>query len=339
MTIAITLVESSGHNLPSHPENPRRFHSIERELKDFPRELIIRLDPDPIPSDVLKTVHTEAYVRFVEQQASKGSGILDYGDTYVTLTSFRDALNAVSGTLTTLNHVIDGAPEKGFAIIRPPGHHASAQKAMGFCLFNNIAVAARQAQTRGLKRVAIVDFDVHHGNGTQDIFYADPEVLYLSTHQWGIFPGTGWNTEIGSADAAGTTVNIPLPGGIGDKGLEAAFRQVIEPALHRFKPDILLVSAGYDAHREDPLAGMQVTSGGYFKLANLLTTYADELCEGRILMVLEGGYNPEALAESVRNTCFALTGSNPPDGTEADPPIQEPDIQETLNGIRKIHDL
>ncbi|MGD2058502.1 MAG: histone deacetylase [Anaerolineales bacterium] len=339
MTIAIALIKSTGHNLPGHPENPGRFNSIERELKNSPRNMLIRFGPEPIPIDVLSTVHTDAYVRFVEQEASKGPGILDYGDTYVTQSSFADGLNAVAGTLTILNHVLDGEHTKGFAIVRPPGHHASAQKAMGFCLFNNIAIATKQAQLRGLRRVAIVDFDVHHGNGTQDIFYADPQVLYVSTHQWGIFPGTGWKTEIGSDAAEGTTINIPLPAGVGDKGLQAAFRHVVEPALQRFEPDILLVSAGYDAHWKDPLASMQVTSEGYFELARMLAACAEDLCGGRIMLVLEGGYNPEALAQSVRNTCLALAGMDLPEVTGFNPPGDEPDVQVRLAEISEIHGL
>lgn len=337
--ISICLVDSPQHSSPGHPENPNRFRSIRDELSQHLPGKIQWLEPDLIQPDMLTTVHPESYVRFIEGSAENGPGIVDYGDTYVTRSSFQDALNAVAATLGTLEAILDASASKGFAIIRPPGHHAASQKAMGFCLFNNIAIASRHAQTMGLQRVAIVDFDVHHGNGTQDIFYADPDVLYISTHQSGIFPGTGTENETGYQEGLGTTINIPFPGGVGDDGFDKTFTAIIQPSLYRFRPDILLVSAGYDAHHDDPLAGLQVTGKGYYEITHKLVGYADELCEGRMMMVLEGGYNPEALSSSIRNSCLALAGMNLPETAGTGVRFSEPDIQESLQNIRRIHSL
>lgn len=337
--ISMILVHSPEHQSPGHPEGPHRFQTIRGELTEHLADKITWLEPEHVSEAVLTSVHPESYIRYIEESAAHGPGIVDYGDTYVTTSSFQDGLSAAAGALTTLGSITDGHAKKGFAIIRPPGHHASARKAMGFCLFNNIALVTRQAQSQGYQRVAILDFDVHHGNGTQDIFYADPDVLYLSTHQWGIFPGTGAKTETGSQKGKGTTVNIPLPAGVGDRGFEQVFERVIAPALERFNPNILLVSAGYDAHHRDPLAGLQVTSHGYFEMTRKINRYADRLCQGKLLMLLEGGYNPEALAISVRNSCLALAGLEPPPGSADTSQFAEPDIRDSLEEILRIHSL
>ncbi len=338
-TVSLVIVRSSEHQSPGHPEGPHRFRSIRGELTEHLTDKITWLEPIVVGEDVLTAVHPKSYLRFIQESAANGPGIVDYGDTYVTQSSYQDALNAIAGAITTLDAISSGQTQKGFAIIRPPGHHASEQKAMGFCLFNNIAIATRRAQSQGFKRLAIVDFDVHHGNGTQDIFYADPDVLYISTHQWGIFPGTGAKTEVGSQEGEGTIINIPLPGGVGDLGFERAFNQIIGPALERFSPDMLLVSAGYDAHNQDPLAGLQVTSRGFFEMTSKLAGFADKLCAGKMLMLLEGGYNPEALSVSVRNSCLALAGLELSDEPEREKQISEPSIQDSLEEIRKIHSL
>jgi acetoin utilization deacetylase AcuC-like enzyme len=191
----------------------------------------------------------------------------------------------------------------------------------------------------GIDRVGIVDFDVHHGNGTQDIFYADADVLYISTHQWGIFPGTGARNEIGHEQGRGSTVNIPLPSGVGDNGFEEIYNKIVEPSLHRFDPEILLVSAGYDAHWNDPLASLQISSKGFFEITRKLVSYADDLCEGRMMMVLEGGYNPDALARSVRYSCHALVGEGLKETVEHKPSFTEPDIHPLLDDIRQIHSI
>jgi acetoin utilization deacetylase AcuC-like enzyme len=334
-----THIDSPGHRSPGHPEGPHRFRSIKDQLNEYLPHGIHWLEPDPISTETLELVHPASYIQFIQEQAAEGPGIVDYGDTYVTTSSFEDALNAIAGTLTLLDLIIAGDAKKAFAIVRPPGHHASIQKAMGFCLFNNIAIAARRAQELGIKRVAIVDFDVHHGNGTQDIFYPDPFVLYISTHQWGIYPGTGSKTEMGKGEGLGTTMNIPFPGGVGVEGFTTAFDQLVIPALHRFKPEVLLVSAGYDAHYEDPLAGLQLTTSGYYQLTNKLVQTADELCLGRMLMVLEGGYNPDALARNISNSCIALNYGRSTSETYTEPQLTEPDIHDLVDQLRELHKL
>jgi acetoin utilization deacetylase AcuC-like enzyme len=208
--------------------------------------------------------------------------------------------------------VLDGTVDVAVSLARPPGHHATADRAMGFCLLNHVAVAARHAQARGMERVAIVDFDVHHGNGTQDIFYADGSVLYISLHQRGIYPGTGATEEVGEGKGTGTTLNIPLPAFAGDEAFEEAVVDLVEPALQAFRPALLLASAGFDAHFRDPLANLRVSGAGFHALAARLSAFADRCCEGRMALVLEGGYDLPALANSVVNVVRALRGE-PPD--------------------------
>ncbi|MGD8620853.1 MAG: histone deacetylase [Anaerolineales bacterium] len=337
--IVVAAVKSSHHILSGHPEGPHRFQSIRDQLSEHLGDSVQWVEPEPIEAATLELVHSPSYIDFIREQASQGPGIVDYGDTYVTKSSFQDAINATAGALTLLDRIMKGEHRKGFAIIRPPGHHATSQKAMGFCLFNNIAITARRALNMGLQRLAIVDFDVHHGNGTQDIFYSDPDILYISTHQWGIFPGTGSKTEIGQGEGRGATVNVPLPGGVGDAGFNIVFDHLIIPVLRRFQPEMLFVSAGYDAHINDPLASLQLTTPGYYHLTRKLVEFADDFCEGRVLMVLEGGYNPDALARSIRNSCLALNYQKLTTEPDTEAQLAEPDIKDLVDQLRKIHKI
>jgi acetoin utilization deacetylase AcuC-like enzyme len=255
-------------------------------------------------------VHSEAFIHRVRQTCEHGGGYLD-PDTYTTGNSFKLALDAAGTTTKLLDLIMESKARNGMALVRPPGHHAERGKAGGFCLFNNIAVAARQAQkVHGAERVLIVDFDVHHGNGSQDIFYADPTVLYVSIHQFGSFfyPGTGAISELGTGSGHGYTVNIPFPPGAGDRAYMAAFNDLVRPKVEEFSPDLVLVSAGYDAHWIDPLASAALTLGGYSSLSAKLIEMADDLCSGKILFVLEGGYHPTALSHGVLNTLYRLIG-------------------------------
>ena len=290
----------------------------------------------------LLLVHSAQHVARVDRSASAGGGWLD-GDTMTSPGSYEAALYAAGGVARATEEVIKGDVESAFALVRPPGHHATRTDAMGFCLFNNVAIAARVAvQKHGLERVLIVDFDVHHGNGTQDIFYADAQVVYVSTHQYPLYPGTGRVEEAGVAGGRDHTVNIPLPPWSGDREYLLAFEQIIVPVARRFQPEIILVSAGYDAHWADNISSMQVTVGGYARMATMLKQLATELCQGRLVFALEGGYHLQALAHSVKATIEVLLGL--PAG--ADDPLGPPphgggalDIGPLLQRIKLTHDL
>jgi acetoin utilization deacetylase AcuC-like enzyme len=334
-----TLVPSPDHVLEGHPENPRRFQYFDQVFAPPLNDLIAFVDPAVAKVQRITRVHPENYVSALEQAAKQGPGFVDYGDTYVMPASFQAALMAAGGALEIVSKVANGEASRGFALIRPPGHHATFTKAMGFCLLNNIAIATRHAQSLGLERILIVDFDVHHGNGTQDIFERDEDVLYLSTHQTGIYPGTGFVEETGLDQGEGTVVNIPLPPRAGDQAFERVFTELIEPVCERFSPDIILVSAGFDAHWNDPLANLQLTTTGYHRIGGFLKSYADQHCMGRIVYFLEGGYDPEALRDNLRAVLLA-TQALPLDEDRLGPaPFPEPTINTLIDRIRSQHGL
>ncbi len=230
----------------------------------------------------------------------------------------------------------------GFALVRPPGHHATRTDSMGFCLFNNIAIAARQAARRhGLSRILIADFDVHHGNGTQEIFYDDPAVFYFSVHQYPLYPGTGRIAETGIGAGLGTTANVPLPPGCGDEQYLQAFQQILVPLAHRFAPEIFFVSAGYDAHWADSISSMRVTVDGFARMVSIIRQLAKDLCQGRLVLTLEGGYHLRALSYSIKATFEVLLGK-----TEIDDPLgkpadggREPDITAVIQEAKATHNL
>ncbi len=293
-----------------HPERPDRLRALVKHL--LGTELwkqLHHLQPTAPAVEWLTAVHPESYVKSIEQRCRSGVRILDFGDTRVCRDSYDVALLAVGGVLLGVDQVISGELSSAFCALRPPGHHAETQTAMGFCLFNNVAVGARYAQKKyGLERVAILDWDVHHGNGTQEIFYDDPTVLYLSLHQYPYYPGTGAANETGTGLGEGYTVNCPMPAGSGWKEYEAAFRSTILPALHRFQPQLLMISAGFDAHRDDPLAHIQLTDDSFAEMTKMMMEIASAYCNGKIVSVLEGGYHLEALARSVERHLQELAG-------------------------------
>jgi acetoin utilization deacetylase AcuC-like enzyme len=291
-----------------HPERAERV-AVLRDLVEGPAGAgLIRVEPRPATPDELALVHSEEHLKRVAATADGGPQALD-ADTPVSSRSHETALLASGGLLALVDTVMAGEADNGFALVRPPGHHAEADRAMGFCLFNSVAVAARSLQERhGLDRVLIVDWDVHHGNGTQHSFANDPGVLYVSTHQYPFYPGTGAVDEVGLGDGEGFTLNVPLPAGCGDSEYLDAFVRVIDPVCRQFEPRFVLVSAGFDAHLRDPLASMRVSEEGFGCLARVLLRIAAEHAGGRFAAVLEGGYDLDALRGSVARVLDEMGG-------------------------------
>lgn len=296
------------HFSPSHVERPERLDAVVTRLERNPTwRCVRRIETTPASVDDLLLVHTEDHVRAVREACERGGGRLD-PDTYVTGASYRAALDAAGCVLGVTKEVVEGRAASGFAAVRPPGHHATPSRAMGFCLFSNAAVAARWAQRHGgVDRVLIVDFDVHHGNGTQDVFYEDPSVAYMSVHQSPFYPGTGSVQERGHGPAEGTTTNVPLPSGAGDEAYARVFRSMLRTAALAFEPDLILLSAGYDAHWKDPLGGMRVTVHGFAEMVREILEWSALCCGGRLAAVLEGGYDVEALAACAAATVELMT--------------------------------
>lgn len=284
-----------------HPECPERLHVIRSEFEQSGiASKLERLEATPVDQELLKRVHRPDYVDALERLCEAGGAQLD-PDTSVIRESWPAALNAAGAVTTAVDRVLSGHWHRAFCTVRPPGHHAPANRAMGFCLFNNIAIGAQAAlEHEDIDRVAIIDWDAHHGNGTQSIFWKRSDVLYASWHQFPFYPGTGAAREEGESDGLGTTVNCPLPTGAGDAEFMQMWSERIVPALERFTPDLLLVSAGFDADARDPLTGLRVTADGFQKLSSAVVTWADAHCGGQIVSVLEGGYDLQALAEDAR---------------------------------------
>jgi acetoin utilization deacetylase AcuC-like enzyme len=296
------------HRSPSgHPERPARAEAVRDALVGAGiAGRGVHVPIRPATDDELIRVHGAAYLEGLAKQLPGRTGWLD-PDTYFSPGTW-DAVRAAAGSVCELaTAVLQGALGQGIAVVRPPGHHATRDRAMGFCLLNNVAAAAAAARAGGAARVAIVDWDVHHGNGTQDIFWDDPSVLYLSVHQFPYYPGTGAPTELGGPAARGATVNVGLPSGAGDTDYAAVFDHVLVPALDQFRPDLVLISAGFDAFEHDPLAGMRVTHAGFAAMARRLRAVADRHAEGRIVAVLEGGYDLDGLAGGMTAVLATLT--------------------------------
>ncbi len=286
---------------PTHPEAPERLKAIEAHLERTGlRDQLVAIPPQPAAEKWLLTAHAPAYLKALRESVPADNLRFLDPDTALSPASYGAARLAAGGLLCAVDAVMTGTVRNAFCAVRPPGHHALSDRAMGFCLLNNVAIAARYVQQRhGLARVLIVDWDVHHGNGTQEIFYDDPTVLYFSTHQYPYYPGTGAAEERGRGRGEGATVNCPMPAGGGDGEYVEVFEEVLVPAATAFRPDFILVSAGFDAHRDDPLAGMRLTEAGYARLTEIVTRLAAEICRGRVVSALEGGYHLAALSRSV----------------------------------------
>lgn len=334
MTTAYAFVPAPDHVYPDHPEAPSRFDLLRPRLGAFGAQV---LDVYPAARAEIGRVHTEELIQALEETCKAGASIIDSAPTYVTRTSFDDALLAAGATLECTRAVLRADARNSFAIVRPPGHHAEPDRPMGFCLFNNIAVAARnalEASPSSVHRVAIVDYDAHHGNGTQAAFASDPRVAYLSTHQWGIYPGTGWYTE--APDAKQRIVNVPLPARSGDQVFKQVAGEIITPFLASFKPDLVMVSAGFDAHWNDPITTLGLSTAGFYMLSKRLVDWAEEHCAGRIVFVLEGGYDAANLANGAAAVFAALTGSDAGQAVEDPMPYPEPDAaRQQIDKVRR----
>jgi acetoin utilization deacetylase AcuC-like enzyme len=300
------------HRAPAgHPERGARFEAAAQALRKAGlqrrgRHVAIRAATE----EELVRVHSASHLDELVRTVPGKSGWID-PDTYFSIGTWEAALAAAGGLAELTTQTLHGELARGLAVVRPPGHHATRDRAMGFCLINNVAVAAAAARAHGATRIAIVDWDVHHGNGTQDIFWEDPAVLYLSVHQYPYYPGTGAPTDIGGAGARGATINVGLPAGMGDREYLQVFDSVFVPALRRFRPDLILVSAGFDPYCDDPLAQMQVTARGFGAMAQRLRLAADQLCGGKLVVVLEGGYDLRGLGDGLTEVLSALTQDTP----------------------------
>ena len=292
-----------------HPERPERIRAIREVVAQYRRDGLVDVEPRLASAEEIALNHHPEHVARVAATAGHAFAAFD-ADTPVSSQSFATAALAAGGYLRLLETILAGDVDNGFAFVRPPGHHAEADRAMGFCLFNNVAIGARWLRTQGVGRILIVDWDVHHGNGTQDSFYDDPDTLYISTHQYPFYPGTGAAREIGRGAAAGRTLNVPLPAGCGDDEYVAAFTELIAPVATQFRPAFVLISAGFDADRRDPLAGMQATEEGFRAMTRVLMRVAEEHAGGRLAAILEGGYDLTALRAAVPAVLDELAGAN-----------------------------
>ncbi len=329
------------HDTGDHPENARRLTAIMDYLKET--GILSKLSPiKPLPATTkeLLAVHSEEHILRIKAASEHGEKYLD-ADTVISPHSYESALYAAGGAIKATEAVMEGEVSSAFALVRPPGHHATRHESMGFCLFNNIAIAATYALSQyKLERIAIIDTDVHHGNGTQDSFYGNPHVIYVSTHESPLYPGTGSIEETGTGEALGTKINIPLPAGSGDSEYRRVYEEIVIPVVHRFKPQLIMVSAGYDAHWRDELAMLKLSVSGYGELMQNIKNMAETLCDGRMVLSLEGGYNLEALSASVKATFDVLLGNTAIEDPVGKPPgYKSSDISQLILALKKTHHL
>ena len=295
---------------PGHPERVARAEIMQVVASEFRSRGGEVLAPLAATSEHLARVHDPDYLSMLREVA--GRAVALDADTYTSPQSYDVAMLAAGAAVGAVEHVLDGPrASTAFALVRPPGHHAERNRAMGFCLFNNIAIAAAHARAQGLERVAIVDYDVHHGNGTQWSFYDDPSVLFVSSHQYPFYPGTGAAADVGRDRGQGFTVNLPLEAGAGDADYDLVYRAITWPIVEQFKPQLILVSAGFDAFKDDPIGGMRVTAAQFERLTAAIVDIAGRVCDGRVVAVLEGGYDIVGLGACIRAAIAALEGHSP----------------------------
>ena len=334
MKTVYSFVRSPNHIYPDHPERPARLDILEPRLSSFDAELI---ETKPATHQEIEYVHDPSLVTALEKVChEQAPGIIDYAPTYVTPSSFEDALLAAGGVIACTRAVIDGDAKNAFAIVRPPGHHAEPDRAMGFCLFNNVAIGARYALAHGVERVAVIDYDAHHGNGTQAAFFNDEQAAFLSVHQYqpGFYPGTGWIED--APHAKKRIVNVPLPARAGDKVYEQVADRIFLPFVESFKPQMLFISVGFDAHWNDPITMLGLSTNGYLTLAKKVIAFAEEHCDGKIVFVLEGGYDPMNVANGAEAVFIAATGKGESEANDPNP-YQEPDCESRIEEVRKWH--
>lgn len=341
-TVYITHPRYTEHDLPQHPEHAGRIRAVWRRMTDS--GLLTRLqsqEAEAITREQILSVHTPGHLALLEKISTLPRAVRIDADTYACPSSLEIARLSAGAAVQAVNAVLQGQAANGLVAARPPGHHAEPDRAMGFCLFNNIAIATRHAQKAfGIERILIVDYDVHHGNGTEAVFYDDPSVLFISTHQHPLYPGTGAVTDTGTGRGEGFNINVPLPAGVDDQGYATVFEQIVAPAAARYQPELILVSVGFDAHWLDPLAGMQLSLTGYAYLSRQLVQMAERLCSGRIIFIMEGGYNLDALSYGMGNIARVLLGEEIEDPLGLpDDAHREPDISALLRQVRQAHRL
>lgn len=293
---------------PGHPESPERYEAVTRGLADAGvLDQMPRIASRSATEDEIALCHTREYMRVVEQDIARGAHDLSTGDTAISAKSLDVASRAVGGVLNAIDMIMTNGTRRAFCAVRPPGHHATPDRGMGFCIYNNVAIAARHAQRQhGVERVLIADWDVHHGNGTQDIFYEDGSVFFFSTHQHPWYPGTGSARETGEGDGSNTTLNYPAPAGSGENEIVGAFRKLLVPAADAFRPDLVIISAGFDSRNGDPLGHFTLSDANFMQLTEVMREIAESHAGGRLLSVLEGGYSLAGLQSAVAAHVRAL---------------------------------
>ena len=321
-----------------HPESPKRLEIIYEMLEDSDiKGKFIEIAPREATKEEICYIHSPEYLDMIAKTEGRPHVTLD-PDTSTCADSYRVALLATGGLLEAVRSVIEGKIENAFALIRPPGHHAEKDKAMGFCIFNNVAIAARYAQKKhSLKKILIADWDLHHGNGTQHSFYDDPTVLYFSTHQYPYYPGTGAFDECGTGDGKGFTVNVPLSYGYGDAEYAKIYKEILYPIALEFSPDLILVSAGFDIYEGDPLGGMSVSPSGFAALTRVIMQIADKCCSGKVVITLEGGYNLNGLRESVKAVLKELSDMNKTDVEKIAQAARSEMVERVFNNVKQVH--
>ena len=343
MTTAYLTHESfTTHDFPGHPEHAGRIEAVWARLREQGlSDRLLQIEPSPATDEQILAVHSAEHLNRLNAVSGQDRIVRLDPDTYALPASPAVARMAAGAAIGAVDAVCGGGADNAIAIVRPPGHHATRDRQMGFCLLNNIAIAARHAQTRHeARKILILDYDVHHGNGTEDIFYSDPTLMFMSIHQSPFYPGSGAMEETGAGAGQGYTLNVPIAGGFGDSAYQAIFDDVVWPAAERFAPDLMLISAGFDAHWADPLASMQLSLGGYDHLARECIKMAERFCGGKIIFVMEGGYDLEALSHGWRNIVQALLGDDAlsdPYGSARSASARS--IQPVIDAVRRIHGI